>query len=553
MRHPLLASLLVVLLAIPVLSQTTPTDGDLTSAHASMPQRHIKQDMGDKQAIDLLTQAEAGSSALNGQMRAWVLWQIGMAYQSVDKTKAFNVLQTALSVARATKDGGTAGKDPMNNLLQHISGHPSFPPGLVLERDIARSIVLLKPKQADRTLEQVDPAVRTPILISLLASQEKEKQFDRAMETLARISAQDEVPYEYATRLMENLKPQQSADLTQLFLTALTSYRNHAPHSQLQDAFPIMVSHCWKRLPKQVVTEAVDEILTQAKDVQDNGNYSMLSQKGVSSMRSLYEYRLAQLMPMLREFDPSTARQYEEKYPSLASDAGTSNSSDDTAHSETQSSGNDFQFHPTPDNPSAFLTAMVEQTAAQNATAKSDNGHMEEAISDAANLQDSNLRAQVYEYIARHAVAKQDSSASDAIERMLQAAEKLQPRQAFPYYGAAGDIYLKINLIDDAKESIELGLKAAKKLYEKDANEDDPNTALKAFWPSTNAYCTMVRQAARISPTWAIILLKEIEDPEIKVAAETALASGWLKSPTGPNTIITATKTSSSVFFGGSN
>jgi hypothetical protein len=93
-------------------------------------------------------------------------------------------------------------------------------------------------------------------------------------------------------------------------------------------------------------------------------------------------------------------------------------------------------------------------------------------------------------------------------------------------------------------------LKVAGKLYEKDSDEDDPNTALKAFWPSTNAYCTMVRQAAGISRAWAISLLQSIKDPEIKVAAETALAGGWLQSPTGPSTIMTTKKTSNSMSLG---
>jgi hypothetical protein len=93
-------------------------------------------------------------------------------------------------------------------------------------------------------------------------------------------------------------------------------------------------------------------------------------------------------------------------------------------------------------------------------------------------------------------------------------------------------------------------LKVAGKLYEKDSDEDDPNTALKAFWPSTNAYCTMIRQAAGISQTWAISLLQSIKDPEIKVAAETSLAGGWLQSPAGPSTIMTTKKTSNSISLG---
>jgi hypothetical protein len=91
----------------------------------------------------------------------------------------------------------------------------------------------------------------------------------------------------------------------------------------------------------------------------------------------------------------------------------------------------------------------------------------------------------------------------------------------------------------------------AGKLYAVDSDDDDPNTALKAFWPSTNAYCVLLREAARISPPWAISLLPSIKDPEIRVAAETALAGGWLDAPIGPNTIMTTKKNSNSISFPG--
>lgn len=548
MRYWASATLLLALIAIPAFSQSKPSDKDkLNAVRPSNPVKHDKRSAGEAQAIDLLTRAEAEASALEGTMRAWVLWQIGLDYQSIDKTKALDLFHTALTAVHAANKDGSAGKPPSSDRVK-ISAHPSLPPGLLLERDIARSIVLLEPKHSDETVQQIDPAIRTAILISVLSSQEKDKQLDRAMETLNRISAEDEVPYEHATRLMANLKPGQSGELTQLFLTSLTSYRNHAPHSQMRDAFPTMLSRFWKRLPKDVVTQSIDEILAQAAEDKGNVSYSILSGKGGSSMRSLYEYRLSQLMPMLREFDPSAARKYEEKYPAVAS--GSSGADVASAQSDTAAPANGFQFHPNGGYPSSIVSSMLEEPAAQNVSAKADSGHMEEAVSDAANIRDSSLRAQVYEYIARHAAAKHDSAADDAVENMLHAAEKLQPSEAFPYYGTASEIYIKINRLDDAKQSIEAGLKVAGKLYEKDSDEDDPNTALKAFWPSTNAYCTMIRQAAGISQAWSISLLQSIKDPEIKVAAETSLAGGWLQSPTGPSTIMTTKKTSNSISLG---
>ena len=98
---------------------------------------------------------------------------------------------------------------------------------------------------------------------------------------------------------------------------------------------------------------------------------------------------------------------------------------------------------------------------------------------------------------------------------------------------------------------IEDGLAVAGKLYHEDSDDDDPNTALKAFWPSTNAYCALLRQAAHVSHTWAISLLQLIKDPAVRVAAETALAGGWLNAPLGPGTMMTTKKSSNSMSLRG--
>jgi len=79
-------------------------------------------------------------------------------------------------------------------------------------------------------------------------------------------------------------------------------------------------------------------------------------------------------------------------------------------------------------------------------------------------------------------------------------------------------------------------------MYVTDADEDDPNRALKAFWPATDAYCKLLRLAGRISPPWALALLKEVDDAEVRVTVEAALANEWLGSPEGHSVVMTITK-----------
>jgi len=547
MRYSASAILFFVLLAIPGFSQTETGRQATKPGGVSRPPRPAANRAAEG-AIDLLTAAEGGAAGLDGEMRAWALWQIGMAYESFDRSKALDLLQAALVIARVASDGGSAAK-PRHDLLAQITGRPWLPPKLVLERDIARSIVLLEPQRAKQVLQQIDPTLHTPILVSELASQEKEGQFVQALETLKLVTAQDEMPYPYAIRLMDNFKPEQSGELLGLFLAALASYRDHAPHRQLKDDFPLMLSRFWQRLPSEVVRQAIDEILKQAANSKEEVDYSVVSDRSTSSFRSLYEYRLFQIMPVLREFNSSEARQYEEKYPVLASGSGTNAPAVGSANAPGAALADGPHFHPSGNLPN-LMGSMLEQPAAEKLAAQSDSGHIDEAISGAANIRDLNLRAQAYEYIARVAAKNQDSAVKGAVEGMLGAAEKLEPSEAFRYYATAVEIYMTINQVDDAKESLEAGLKVAGKLYKKDADVDDPNTAPKAFWPSTNAYSVLLRHAAVISHPWAISLLQGIEDPSIKVAAEIALAAGWLKAPTSPSTIMITKKNGNSMSLG---
>jgi hypothetical protein len=473
-------------------------------------------------------------------MRAWVLWQIGIAYQSIDRKKALDLFQSALVIARAFGEDGAVERQG-NDMLVRITGRPALSPGARLQADIARPIVLLEPKRADQVIRKVNPTARGPVLAAMLSQQENEKQFNKALETLRRLAAEDEMPYGAATRVMDALKPEQSGELIQLFLVALESYRDHAPHSQLMDEFPAMLVHLWKRLPRDAAQQAVDEILKQAAEADEKVNFSTPSADGTATTNLLYEYRLLQVMPMLGEFDPSAARSYREKYPALAS-------------------GNppDFISPPAPGaapfRPSAGYSIMLgaaETPAAQKAATAADAGHGDEAMSQAASIPDLNLRAQTYEHIARVSAKKQASTAAKAIERMLDAAGKLLPDEAFAFYVSAARIYEEMDEMGDAKKSIETGLGVADKVLRADSDDDDPNTALKAFWPSTNAYCELLREAARISPAWAISLLQTIEDPEVRVSAETALAGGWLGAPIGPSTMMTAKKGNNSTFLSG--
>lgn len=531
----------LMLLAIPALSQKQINREQDKIDHPSASLiHHANSATEEGGAIKLLKAAEAESAGLDIRMRAWALWQIGIAYQSINRAKALDLFQSALTATRTIREDSRS-RNPSSDGLALITGRPSLSPGLQLQADIARSIVLLDPARADQVLQQIDPSTRSAVLTSILAHDETEKHFDKALETLSRITAQDEMPYGYAMRLMDNLKPEQTDELRQLFSLALVSYRDHAPHTLFKDDFPVMLSRYWKRLPKEIVQQAIDEILKQASDSKEEISYSIPSDKGEKTVNSLPEFRLAQIMPLLREFDPSVARRYVEKYPALESASAPFDFSRPSPQNAMFQLGHSYN---------SVLLSGLEMPLAQKVAAQVDAGNTNDAMSQASNITDGNLRAQTYEYIARATAKNDHNAATKAIKAMLDAAGKLSGSEAFVYYTSAAAIYMKMGEADDARKSIEAGLAVADKLYKDDSDDDDPNTALKAFWPSTNAFCAILREAARVSPRWSISLLQDIQDPGLKVAAEIALAGGWLDAPTGPSTTVTVKKNRNATYLG---
>jgi hypothetical protein len=506
-----------------------------------------------------ISEAEAGGLA--GGMRAWALLQVARGYVRFDKTKAIELLEEALA---ATRNLVEERLDEPSLAVSMAMGH-SMGTRARLQEQILREMVPLAPEKADRLLEQVDATGRETVLNSLLAYYEKKKMTERTREVISRISAEREMPYGAALRLMEQMKPEQSGELTQLFASSFVSYRKHAPHDSLADSggvdfanvdFANMVARFWTRLPRQLVREAIDEILKQADPANESdgikvSNLAVASDKGAAAFSSLYEYRLFQLLPALEQIDSSAAGEYLKKYRNVA---GMLQKYPDGEQSISRGESNDSAGNGLSASlgggAGSILVKTLEFPQAQEAAARAGAGHYAEAMSAAASVGDASLRAACYEAIARTAMKKDAEISKKAVENMVDAAETLEVRERVRYYRAAAEVYAELAETQAARSMIEKGLADAKKLYQRDANPDDPNKALKAFWPATDAYCSLLRLAGRISPPWTFALLKQISDPEIKVAAETALAGEWLGVPPGQSFVMTMTKSGARTTIG---
>src|SRR6185369_527027 len=250
-------------------------------------------------AMQLLDGAAAGAAGLDSGSRAYALIQVARVYQSIDKKKAVELLEQAMTAANEV------GKE--NEHLKEV--------GSELQQDVLKAMVPLAPEKVDDMLTQLDARGREKVLQALLNYYEREKKMDRSLEVVYRMGAEAEIPYGAAAKIMEKMTPEQAPEKQQLFTAALASFRDH-DHSgtaSFGGDFGELITRFAKDLPSGLVHQAIDVALDQArKDAEKQSSsggmtYSIASAQGAVQLNSVYQYRLFQLLPTLRSIDPEEA------------------------------------------------------------------------------------------------------------------------------------------------------------------------------------------------------------------------------------------------------
>ena len=151
-------------------------------------------------------------------------------------------------------------------------------------------------------------------------------------------------------------------------------------------------------------------------------------------------------------------------------------------------------------------------------------------------------RANTLEAIARMTMKKQPASARLAVAEMRKAITDLPLRDQFRYISSAADIYLQMDDKDKAEDVVSDGLGVAARLLDHDINPDDPNKALKAWWPSTDAYRRLVEIETKISHPATAKLLQEIKDPDMRALESIMFARALLGLPMNRVTVVEKNK-----------
>jgi hypothetical protein len=140
-------------------------------------------------------------------------------------------------------------------------------------------------------------------------------------------------------------------------------------------------------------------------------------------------------------------------------------------------------------------------------------------------------RGNALEAIAKANGKKNPAAAEQALSDLRKIIPDLPLRLQAQYLSSAGAVYLQMDEKSNAEKVVSEGLKVADKMLENDVNPANPNQALKAWWPSADAYRRFVEVQAKISHATTLNVLKEINDPEIRATESIMVARSLLGLP----------------------
>lgn len=474
-------------------------------------------------AMQTLEIAESTSRGFEPPMRTWGLLQLGQTFSADKPAKATELLRDAFTASLSVAD------DPETKES--------------LQDEIFRALLPLSQADVEERLAQAEPKVRKRASETIVRRYVEKKQFGPAMDLVTQVAGWDEFPYGAGTALLLVMPAEMQAEKMSILTQAVGSYKAHE-HTEppMGDNFTQMIVRFGPHMPPKVALEAIDELLSQAKKSDQKANGVLSSAAGTFSFNSVYEYQLFAVMPLLRVLDEGRAE-------ALLKENQTIKASLDKFPAGLQSLDPTMTDAP----PKEGERGGIMQTWGMGDGPSGDNGmyqmhEMQRKADEIINDSHKNPvqaiaaaqalpvkmgrmfppRAHALEGIARENFKDNPGPAKQAIDEMRKAIADLDLSQQARFLSIAADLYFKMGDKESAGKVIGEGFKVADKILDKDMNPDDPNKALKAYWPASDAYRRFIDVQAKLSHRGAADILKEIKDPEVRTVESIMLSRALL-------------------------
>jgi tetratricopeptide (TPR) repeat protein len=465
-------------------------------------------------------------------MRAFILWQVAQVYvKTGNQAKPERLLEMAYA---ATLDPEV----PLDT-RDELQGH------------ILEQLFTIAPQRAEELSASAEPGAYLLVLDKVVDGKIAHRDFQGAKRAILSGSTRRGIfPYAAATRLMRALPADDQQERQELFSWALVTYNSsELPGAGIEfEDLGTMVVRFWQALPPKLVLEATDALLDRAKQAPQGIQKAVTMAAGTKtiSLDSPYEYRLFQLLPVLRALDSNRAEKLLRNHynvseilnryprglqsldPSLTGGLPAPNEERGlTAFFATDSSAGIQQ-----------ATAIVE--ARQREIMAEAKGNLPAALAAASllplsqpNFPENSPRADTLTSLAALAASTDPALSRAALEKTRALRSLIHPWAYAHLCRRMADTYLRIGDAEAAVKTLKEALEQVEKVYEEDSDTDDPNQALKANWPSTFLWTDIIFLAQTLSASAAKEILDAIPDSEIQALIELRQIAAENKIPLG--------------------
>jgi hypothetical protein len=475
----LLAGLLAAALAVPLPAADKPT-----------PRQKAKE---------LLDGAAEIVAATRPDTQAAALFHLADNYQAFDRKKSIEYFKQAFTAAGSANVFGRSQQTEIVVALAAL--------------DTNEGITLLKLIEAP-TQGYDNRSFAAARIIGALMQKE---QFQIVIDLADYMGAAGAYPFEGISILLGKF---QSGDerFAAVFSGALNAYTVKPSSS-----FGALVMRHRKELPAGMLQAAVSRILANALSSKDDKPYAPLtlsSSKGTATFTNREDAELFDIMPLVREVDPSRYDDILSAHAELRSalqlfPGGGTSVADDRGISAYTVSGGKTSDPAAQKREMEAMNSRMQMQALINARVQAAliaaPKDPDKALDLVAEIPSPPRQAEVLATIARGVGANDPAKGRRILGRCVDMLDDLK---------YADDRVTVWDIVADAAE-----------LYKEDTDKDRPNRGSRENWPSTQAYRHAMIRAAKLMQVDAEALLPKVTDPDLNVLARITLAQALLERP----------------------
>lgn len=258
---------------------------------------------------------------------------------------------------------------------------------------------------------------------------------------------------------------------------------------------------------------------------------------GGGRLLSPYEYRLGELLPVLREIAPNEAKDLEKEHPKVKAglEAFGQQRFDhpEPIERRAQAPGEEIRAEPAPPRTSNRPGVSQDRgsEAATRARVNEQSAARARFALDRASRLPSLARAKALEGVAVRNHTSDPTDAARALEELANTVDELPLNDRPHYLESAAELYLAMNNRDAGLKVIDRGLDTALKIYTQDSSSSELDRVPKALWPSTRFWEKLIHQAAEVAPDRGRQGLEAIPDNAIRLIEQVEFTTIMLGTP----------------------